>query len=494
MRFVRRMRDEEGQALILVAVAMSFFLIGAIGLGVDGSHLYAQRQMAQTAADAAALSAIQDIYQGTWNAAGTGFTISNFTCSTSDARTPCAYAATNGFGTDANDTVAISFPGSVAGVGGLASGFPAELATAKVSRAVQTTLIRFLGPSATTVSATATAAILSVVSPIPIIVNHPTLSAAFHGNGNVAVTICGGPQRSIQVNSNSATATATSGNANAVDLTHAGPPDPGDCSGINDPGGQFGVKGDEPTSTFNISPSNAYIYEDDWIQDPLAWVTAPNPATFPVNPAPTTTSGNGCPSASCQLYSPGVYPSGIDGKLKDNLFSPGIYYMQSGGFVCDSNCTMNMATGVAADSTTGTNWAAGHMMVYNTGSGLFTLTANGSSNLTGAPATDPNYPSILFFQDRGSVAHVGTNKNTGHILGGGGALTLIGTLYMTNTRATMLADATHYQRLNLQGTPGSGTLIEGEIITDVLDLGGNGGIKMNLNNAAYTVNQIALVK
>jgi Flp pilus assembly protein TadG len=477
---------------------MSIFLIGAIGLGIDGSHLYAHRQMAQTAADAAALSAIEDIYEGTYSAGGTGFSIAAFTCSTSDTRTPCAYAAKNGFGTSASDTVAISFPGSVPGVSGLAAGFPAELVTAKVSRTVPTTLLRFLGPTSTTVSATATAAILSVISPIPIVVNHPSLSGAFHGNGGVTVTICGGPQRSIQVNSFSTTATATSGNSNSVDLTHAGPPDPGDCSGINDPGGVFGVWGAEPSPTFNITPSNAYQAEQPWIQDPLYWVTAPTPgAGWPTNPPQTTitTAGqDGCTATPCVLWSPGVYTTGIDGKGDNNLFSPGIYYVQNGGFVCDAGCNMTMATGVGSDTATATGWSAGHMMVYNTGTGLFTLTANGTINLTGAPATDAKYPSILLFQDRGSVAHVGTNKNTGHILGGGGSLTLVGTLYMTNTRATMVADATHYQRLNLQGTPGSGTLIEGEIITDVLDLGGNGGIKMNLNNASYTVNQIALVR
>ena len=499
MRFMRRIRDEEGQALALVAVAMSLFLIAAIGLGIDGSHMFAQRQMAQTAADAAALSAIQDIYEGTYNAAGTGFTIGSFTCTTSDTRTPCAYAAKNGFGTIATDTVKVSFPASVSGVTGLATGFPAELVTVEVDRQVPTTLLRlvhgFTPASSTTVKAYATAAILSVVSPIPILVNHPTLSGAFHGNGNISVTICGGPQRSIQVNSNSASATATQGNSNSVDLSHAGPPDPGDCSGTNDPGGFFGVTGSEPSATFNISPSGNYIYQDDWIQDPLSWVTAPNPATYPVNPATTTTSGNGCPSSSCVLWSPGKYTSGIDGTGQDNLFKPGIYYLQgSTGFKCDAVCTMNMWTGTGTDITTGTGWSSGHMMVYNTGTGLFTLTANGSVNLTGAPANDANYPSILLFQDHGSVANVGTNKNTGHMLGGNGSLTLIGTLYFTNTRATMLTTSGHYQRLNLQGTPGSGTLIEGEIIADVLDLGGHGGITMNLNNAAYTVNQIALVR
>jgi hypothetical protein len=131
------------------------------------------------------------------------------------------------------------------------------------------------------------------------------------------------------------------------------------------------------------------------------------------------------------------------------------------------------------------------MMVYNTGTGTFQLTANGTINLVGAPSTDANYPSILFFQDRTSPANTG--KSGAHAMGGNGGLTLMGTIYMTNTRATMQGDSTHYQELDLQGTPGSGTKIEGEIIVDALNLGGNGGITMNLNNAAYTVSQIALV-
>ena len=52
-RVVRRKR-ETGQAAILLVLAMSVFLLGAVGLAIDGSHLYAERQMAQAAADAAA--------------------------------------------------------------------------------------------------------------------------------------------------------------------------------------------------------------------------------------------------------------------------------------------------------------------------------------------------------------------------------------------------------------------------------------------------------
>jgi hypothetical protein len=71
---------------------------------------------------------------------------------------------------------------------------------------------------------------------------------------------------------------------------------------------------------------------------------------------------------------------------------------------------------------------------------------------------------------------------------------LTGTIYLTNTRATMLADSTHYQGLTLQGGSGSGTLVNGEIIVGTLQLGGNGAITMNLNSTtSYTVSEVALV-
>jgi len=89
---------EDGQAIILVVVAMSFFLIGALGLAIDGSQMYAQRQMAQAAADAAAQAGIMSIYDGTnvssAYAFGTGgIPIASSICAVADGRTPCVYAA-----------------------------------------------------------------------------------------------------------------------------------------------------------------------------------------------------------------------------------------------------------------------------------------------------------------------------------------------------------------------------------------------------------------
>jgi hypothetical protein len=58
----------------------------------------------------------------------------------------------------------------------------------------------------------------------------------------------------------------------------------------------------------------------------------------------------------------------------------------------------------------------------------------------------------------------------------------------------MLATPSQYQELDLQGGSGSGTVLEGEIIVDSLQLGGNGSIEMDLNsNTSYVVSQVALV-
>src|SRR3954449_11265478 len=200
---------------------MSIFLLGALGFAIDGSHLYAQRQMAQAAADAAAQAGIMSIFDGT-NGTGThAFTASSTvtTCAASDPKTPCYYAQTrNGFNA-ASDVVTFDVP-TAAAVGVNTSSLssdPVNLLRVTVQRPVNTTLIRFLGPSTATIRATGTAAIVSVMSPVPIIVTHPTMSGALSSNGNPSINICGGPTRSIQVNSSSSTSLSMNSNT-TVDL------------------------------------------------------------------------------------------------------------------------------------------------------------------------------------------------------------------------------------------------------------------------------------
>ncbi|WP_035359038.1 pilus assembly protein TadG-related protein [Edaphobacter aggregans] len=513
-----RFKEEDGQAILIVALAMSIFLIGAVGLAVDGAHLYSQRQMAQSAADAAAQAAMMSIKDATSGAGANSFVStpgSSFTCGTTDARTPCLYAKQNGFGGSASDTVTIDFPTPPAtaapGVN-FSSAFPTVLVRATVQRNVDATLIRMVGAGATTtVTARAMAAIVDVFSPVPILVNHPTLPGSFHTNGGVDVQIFGGPSRSVEVNSSSSTAVTTAGSG-TVDLSHAGP---------TSNGADFGVwGGPSPNPSFIFLPGTLpghYVPGASWMQDPLKDVDPPDPATLtlPDAPLPVTLDASQslgpitCPASAgphgCTVLSPGVYKDGFT-TLKNTtaLFKPGIYYIRGGGFKCQAGCSASMVTGTADPSPpdgTGTGWdgteAGGGMLVYNTGptgdptnADTFELGANGSINLIGSPSSSA-YQGILFFQDRASDAHTG---NQAHKLGGGGDLTLIGTLYLTNTRATMLGDTNHYQEVQLQGNPGSATNITGEIIVDVLGLGGNAGITMTLSPVpSVFISQVALV-
>jgi hypothetical protein len=295
------------------------------------------------------------------------------------------------------------------------------------------------------------------------------------------------------VNSSDANAFHMGGNA-SVDLSKAGPLDSGTCT--TGTGADFGTWGGPATNPGVTLGVGKYIEPSSPIKDPLASVNPPAVPTTIGSFAPIANGVSGCPASpkfGCQLYTPGLYAGGIDGKLSTPVFMPGIYYLQGGGLTCAANCDLYMATGFTdGPSGTNTGWT-GNVLFYNTGSAAkptqsspINIGANGTVNLVGSPSGSA-YKGMLFFEDRAADAQ-------SHSMGGGGAMTLVGTIYLTNTLATMTGDSTHYQALTLQGGSGSGTLVQGEIIVGTLTMGGNGGITMDLNpNASLVVQQVALV-
>jgi hypothetical protein len=71
---------------------------------------------------------------------------------------------------------------------------------------------------------------------------------------------------------------------------------------------------------------------------------------------------------------------------------------------------------------------------------------------------------------------------------GSGSLLLAGTVYAHNRPG-------YSDFIQMQGTPGSGTFILGEIVTDSLVLSGNASIKMQLNpNAVYWILKASLLE
>jgi Flp pilus assembly protein TadG len=491
-RPVRKRNREAGQAILLVIVASTIFLFGAVGLAIDGSHMYAQRQMAQSAADAGAEAGILSMFNGTNTGGAHPFTASSTVATCADGvPTPCYYAQRNGFD-PTSDTVTYDAPA-------------ASQLRVTVQRSVSTTLIRFLGPTAATIRATATAAIVNVPAAIPIIVTHPDLSGALSFNGTPDIVIVGGPNRSIQVNSASSTSIATNACGNAtVDLRLAGP---------NGNGADFGDNGGGPSACFTFLPGvGQYVQPATAIPDPLSGVAVPSSAGLVANP-PTTTvpvGTNGCPSISgttlCTVFHPGLYSTTAGITVKDStnnsngmaLFAPGLYYISQGGFNMQAKASAQMGTGMAADPLHPEIGTAG-MVVFNSGTGngdIFNFDANAGKfapiALQGAPDASI-WDGILFFQDPNPAtggSHTGIGANKSHSIQGAGNITLTGTMYF-NQRSGVTSTA--FESLAVQGGSGSTTTLSGEIITQTLSLGGNGTIHMNLNSLPRNVQQVALI-
>src|ERR1019366_883556 len=202
-----RRKNEKGQAILLVVVAMGIVLVGALGLAIGGAQLFGHRGMAQVAADAAAQAAILSVFDATnvgtnAFAATTGYT---HTCTTTDVITPCTHARNNGFGGTSDDVVFIDIP-TAAAVGmdpaTLSGSDSVNLIRVTITRHVHNGIIRMLGAANTThVKAIAVAAICSVQSPTPLLITHPNLAHSLSTNGTTNIIICGGPTQSVEVNS-----------------------------------------------------------------------------------------------------------------------------------------------------------------------------------------------------------------------------------------------------------------------------------------------------
>jgi hypothetical protein len=212
---------------------------------------------------------------------------------------------------------------------------------------------------------------------------------------------------------------------------------------------------------------------------------------------PSTDPG-GAAVSKCTVYNPGLYTSaGPLGDLKNTnylIFTPGVYYVQSGGIAFKSNSTgqtqnlpitLNVyPTCANADAKTG----CGVLFYLSANGGTFSVASNASNIfLLGA---DPalTYQKIVIFVDHGAPAQ-------SHTLGGGGTWSVTGTVYATNTVPTILnsVNQAQFQSFGFQGNPASGT-VNGEIIVDSLSLGGTPNITMNLDPALNTIRQIALVR
>ncbi len=559
-----RRSGESGQTMLFVLLALSVFLLGAVGFAVDLGNAWFHRQNARNAADAACTAGAMDMLSTANGTAAGGFTVgTDFQCSGKAGAAPCQYAALNGYsapGLTANtpsNEVNVSFPSSVPGIASCSGATPPPECTASgftanpymlvtVTDRVQSFFMGLITGSHTMdVRASAACGLVLSNSPIPILVLNPAVSGSLSGNGNINITIVGGPQKSIQVNSNSTTAVSISGGSGTIDLTHGGPTSSGSDLGVNALEGKVGI--------FNTAGIGQWIDPAPAISDPYAQV--PFPAVVPPPPVrPSDLTALQCPSipcgvlppvhgcqdaAGCQLYTAGLYTTDIQSKNNSLIFDPGVYYMQ-GNLVAGPNSCLRPSTGTGDGSGGTTFYFSGNKTINVTansgtwgvcqtktppvipvplstlkciqsGAGATVLPAAivASGGLTGNVLLGPcNAPSgggtnygdplgandplgeqrgMLFFQDRD--ANLAATKPLNQpSWGGGGAFGLAGFMYFHYCNSidgphlgTNCNSGAYTDQLSLQGGACSSTYVVGNIVVDELSLGGNPCIEMDLN-------------
>lgn len=377
---------EDGQSILLVVVAMSVFLIGALGLAIDGAQMYAHRQMAQAAADAAAQAGMMSIFRGTNLTAtfpfGTGTPpIASSACTTTDGRTPCVYARLNGFGATASDTVTLSFPATVSGVTLPSVTIPAF--TVPIQRSLKTGLIRFVGgPAASVITAKATAGLDGTVSPDCMYVLDPSAQNAFLANNGATVAATG---CDIAVNSTNAQAANISGGASVtgVELDVVG-----GCS----------CNGTYPALKTGQTA----------VADPFASLPAPAIGSCAAHPT-MYTPGNGT------TIMPGTYCGGItvSNGTTGVTFAAGTYIINGGGLTFGGGVTVS----------------GSGLMFYLTGTNATyaSLTIANGVSVTFSAQTSGIYQGVLFFQDRSITS--ASNAT----FAGGAAMNLTSSLYFPTT-------------------------------------------------------------
>ena len=395
-----------GNVVVVVAVSLTT-LMGFVALSLDGGLLLDQRRKVQSTGDAAALAAAGKLYYNFnldlgYDPAGTA------------KQAALDTASVNGFQNGVNCTVTVNIPP----LSGPFKNVPGHVEVL-IGYNQPRFFSRVMGSGDIPVGSRSVARGKKTTFKDAILVLDPTSKGSLNSGGGGTVTITGAP---IQVNSTHSEAAIANGTGSIIapNIDIAGAP------GISTPGGG--------TISGIVTP-NA-----EQIADPFRLLPPPDPSTMTVRSS-NKLQHSGANTITLQ---PGVYRGGISitGKGSINL-SPGIYYMDGGGFNWGGQGNL---TGAG-------------VMIYNAPTSIsdkIDLTGQGTCTLS-PPTTGP-YQGFTFFQDRTSTVPIN--------VAGQGGMTLTGAFYA--------AGAT----LNITGN-GTTDVIGAQYISKSLVTGGNGSFSVN---------------
>ncbi|HXA86495.1 MAG TPA: pilus assembly protein TadG-related protein [Candidatus Dormibacteraeota bacterium] len=388
--------SQHGQTLIPIVIFVGLFLLAMLGVAVDYTQVWAHRQMAQGAADAACEAGAADLFLNAVAPSSSGqnglqsfsWIGADFDCSVNTSSPPCRYASLNGY---SGANVHVSFPAGLPGVAPL----PASLATANPY--IEVTITDPVAMSFTkTVSAAATVNIKAKAGcgvtpfnvPVPLVILHSSASGALSVTGSSKIHIFGGPQRSIQVDSRNAAALT----AGIIDLSQGGPANTGSDLAV------FGGPSTQPVSV-NIGTTGHYITPAAPFGDPFATKSAPSAPITLGSARPVPFAMNGCPDPNgCVEFTPGNYT----GCNKSSAIAPGA----QGCLLLPYTGSNPHFTIAAADWAQSTHYAAGALIQpaqHNANNSVFIALNTGISG-TNAQVPNPWFQMACARQADGSCS------------------------------------------------------------------------------------------
>lgn len=304
-RSSQRRSSQSGQTLIPIVIFVGLFLLAMLGVAADYTQVWAHRQMAQGAADAACEAGAADLYLNAVDPSSSGqnglqsfsWIGADFDCSVATSSPPCTYATLNGY---SGSNVHVSFPSSLPGVASL----PTSLTTAfpymevTITDPVPMSFTKMVGAAATvSIKAKAGCGVTPINVPVPLVILHSSASGALSVSGSSKIHIFGGPQRSVQVDSKDPAALT----AGVIDLSQGGPANTGSDLAV------FGGPTTAPASV-NVGATGHYISPAAPFGDPFATKSAPSMPGTLGSASPVPFAMNGCPDPNgCVEFTPGNY-------------------------------------------------------------------------------------------------------------------------------------------------------------------------------------------
>lgn len=425
--FARFYREEEGGVLLFVGLS-AIVLIGFVGMAIDLGNWYTEKRQVQTAADAAAMAAALERARGA-------------TVSEIEERAR-VIAQQNGFthGTNGVDVKIISPPNS-----GTFAGNPAYIEAVVLSPS-DALFSAVINPNTTGISARAVAT--TRIKPSCLYTLDPSGAASMEMIGSGSLNMdCG-----LQVNSNDPGAVSFIGGGGG----------PNDCTLIATEllmaGGIQHAGGSEPCVQVgqvvpNIPPA----------EDPFAYLVPPDVAAYCAT-VPTFSAGfmqtfyEDSDPSDHSVY-PGCYPDGLLVKGGTTTFEPGLYIIDTNGLHFQG----------------GGNARGVDLTIYfpPTATGLrlgneYTILKVPGGYSTDLHASHPDYPGVLFYQDRATPNPVCCPSGPVVVdMQGGANMAMEGVLYFPQAH------------VNLAGNPTTGSAAWTMLVSYSTSVIGNSGLSVD---------------